>query len=34
MHNFRELKIWQEAMEITKLTCKLTKSFPTSKCIV
>ena len=31
MHNFRELKIWQEAMEITKLTFKLSKKFPSSE---
>ena len=31
MHNFRELKIWQEAIEITKLTYKLTKRFPSSE---
>ena len=31
MHNFRELKIWQEALEISKLTYKLTKSFPSSE---
>lgn len=31
MHNFRELKIWQEALEIAKLTYKLTKSFPSSE---
>ncbi len=31
MHNFRELKIWQEAMEIAKSTYKITKSFPTSE---
>jgi four helix bundle protein len=31
MHNFRELKIWQDAMEITKSTYKLTKSFPSSE---
>lgn len=31
MHNFRELKIWQEAMQITKLTYKLTKLFPSSE---
>lgn len=28
MHNFRELKIWKEAMEITKTTYRLTKTFP------
>jgi four helix bundle protein len=28
MHNFRELKIWQEAIKITKLTYQLTKLFP------
>ncbi len=27
-HNFRELKIWKEAMEIAKLTYKLTKELP------
>jgi four helix bundle protein len=27
MHNFRELKIWQEAIEITKQSYKVTKSF-------
>ncbi|MCE9538321.1 MAG: four helix bundle protein [Bacteroidetes bacterium] len=31
MHNFRELKIWQDAMKITKLTYKLTKLFPSSE---
>ncbi|MGQ0828453.1 MAG: four helix bundle protein [Bacteroidota bacterium] len=31
MHNFRELKIWKEAMEITKSTYKLTKIFPSSE---
>lgn len=31
MHNFRELKIWQEAMEIAKLTYKVTKHFPSSE---
>ncbi len=31
MHNFRELKIWQEAMNISKLTYKLTKLFPVSE---
>jgi len=28
MHNFRELKIWQEAMEITKMTYKTTRLYP------
>ena len=28
MHNFRELKIWKEAMEITKTTYQFTKQFP------
>ncbi len=27
-HNFRELKIWKEAMEIAKQTYKLTKELP------
>lgn len=31
MHNFRELKIWQDAMKITKLTYKLTKLFPSAE---
>lgn len=31
MHNFRELKVWQEAMKITKLTYQLTKTFPSSE---
>jgi four helix bundle protein len=31
MHNFRELKVWQEAMEITKRTYKLTRTFPSSE---
>jgi four helix bundle protein len=31
MHNFRELKIWQEAMEISKQTYKLTKQFPSNE---
>lgn len=31
MHNFRELKIWQEAIKITKLTYQLTKLFPSSE---
>lgn len=31
MHNFRELKIWQEAIKITKLTYQLTKLFPASE---
>ncbi|MGZ4035238.1 MAG: four helix bundle protein [Bacteroidia bacterium] len=31
MHNFRELKIWQEAMEITRSTYKYTKQFPSSE---
>jgi four helix bundle protein len=31
MHNFRELKIWQDAMKITKLTYKLTKLFQSSE---
>ena len=31
MHNFRELKIWQEAIEITKQTYKTTKKFPQSE---
>ena len=31
MHNFRELKIWQEAMEITKFVYKQTKKFPNSE---
>ncbi len=31
MHNFRELKIWQEAIKITKLTYQLTKLFPPSE---
>lgn len=31
MHNFRELKIWQEAMEITKFVYKKTKVFPISE---
>ena len=31
MHNFRELKIWKEAMEITKSTYKLTKTFPNTE---
>jgi four helix bundle protein len=31
MHNFRELKIWQDTMKITKLTYKLTKLFPSSE---
>ena len=31
MHNFRELKIWQEAIEITKHTYKLSKTFPASE---
>jgi four helix bundle protein len=31
MHNFRELKIWQDAMKITKLTYKLTKLFPSTE---
>src|ERR1035437_5481636 len=31
MHNFRELKIWQEAMKIAKTSYKLTKLFPSSE---
>ncbi|MBA3971525.1 MAG: four helix bundle protein [Bacteroidetes bacterium] len=31
MHNFRELKIWQEAIEIAKSTYKLSKTFPASE---
>src|SRR6218665_873117 len=31
MHNFRELKIWQEAIEVTKFIYKLSKSFPSSE---
>lgn len=31
MHNFRELKVWQEALKITKLTYQLTKTFPSSE---
>ena len=28
MHKFKELKVWQEAMELTKLVYIATKSFP------
>lgn len=28
MHNFRELRIWQEAMEVTKVVYKVTAKFP------
>jgi four helix bundle protein len=31
MHNFRELKVWQEAMEIAKHTYKATMTFPKSE---
>ena len=31
MHNFRELTIWKEAMEITKATYSITKKFPASE---
>ena len=28
-HNFKKLKIWQMAMELSKLTLDLTDTFPT-----
>lgn len=31
MHNFRELKIWQEAMALAKAIFALTRSFPSEK---
>ena len=31
MHNFRELKIWQESMELAKDIYKITKLFPDSE---
>lgn len=31
MHNFRELKIWQESMELAKEIYIATKSFPSSE---
>lgn len=31
MHNFRGLRIWQEAMEVTKAIYKVTARFPTEE---
>jgi len=28
MHNFKELKVWKEAMELSKIIYNITKSFP------
>lgn len=31
MHKFKELRVWQEAMELAKLVYKTTASFPTEE---
>ena len=31
MHNYRELKIWQKSIELTKLVYELTFDFPTNE---